>query len=184
MPAIPPAGSALGDRLVSLRLTAERDIPEILIAYQDDRHMHERLGQARPPSGADLGRASEQAPDDRAAGVCVQLTITEPGADTCVGQVTVHEIDWDNARAELLVWVAPGARGRGYAPAALRIVAGWLFAASELARLAILVELDNTAMLKAAATAGFRDEGILRSYRATRRGRLDLAVLSLLPEDL
>ena len=78
---------------------AERDIPEILIAYQDDPQLHLRLGEDRPPSGAELGRR-DGARRDRARGRhALTLTIVEPGSDDCRGQVYVHDVDWDNDRA-------------------------------------------------------------------------------------
>ena len=67
MPAIPELTEPLSDDRVALRFYAELDIPEILIAHQDDRGMHKRLGAIRPPSGAELGRRSEQAPGELAA---------------------------------------------------------------------------------------------------------------------
>ena len=189
MPLIPLLDRPLTDGRVALRLSAERDIPEILIAYEDDRKMHERLGEARPPSGADLGRASEEAERKLEAGVFAQLTITEPGADICVGVVTISELDWDHARGEIKLWVAPSHRGRGYGRAALRLVAAWAFGGWGLARLATLVEPDNLAMHRAAAAAGFRHEGTFNAYRPAGRGgrggrRVDLDVLALIPADL
>jgi ribosomal-protein-alanine N-acetyltransferase len=184
MASISPPQEPLGDGLITLRLSAERDIPEILIAYQDDRQLHRRLGQARPPSGADLGRACEETDGDLAAGRRVMLTICEAAHDACVGQVAIGQLDWENRRGEAVVWVAPGARRRGYATAALRLAAGWAFARCGLARLTLLVEPDNAAMLATAKDAGAQHEGVLRGHRALRRGRQDMIVLSLLPADL
>ena len=65
---------------------AERDIPEVLIAYQDDRELHLRMGVERPPSGAELGRLAERAEIDRAAGRAVTLTIIGRGSDVCLGR--------------------------------------------------------------------------------------------------
>ncbi len=183
MPAIPPPRVRLGDARVSLRLSAERDIPEILIAHQDDGELHRRLGLWRAPSGAELGRADELAPAEREAGRRLELTITEAGADVCLGQVVLQRVDWDNLRGELLVWVAPAARRRGYGSAALRLTAGWLFAVTDLARIELLGDPGDQALLGAARAAGFQREGVLRGYRAERRGgaRRDSAVLSVLP---
>src|SRR6516164_7166506 len=55
MSPFPRLADPLTDGQVVLRDYAERDIPEILIAYQDDPRLHQRLGQNRPPSGAELG---------------------------------------------------------------------------------------------------------------------------------
>src|SRR5437763_14214802 len=100
MRSIPTPSQPLQDDQISLRPVAERDIPEILIAYQDDPQLHVNLGEARPTSGAELGRGMEHAEDDMDQGVAVRLTITEEGADDCRRQVNVHAFDWENKRAE------------------------------------------------------------------------------------
>jgi RimJ/RimL family protein N-acetyltransferase len=184
MVAIPQPPEPLSDGFVSLRTTVERDIPEILIAYQDDRHLHERLAQSRPPSGAALGRACERTLNELAVGLRVRLTICAAGREECVGQVAIGQLDWENRRGEMIVWVAPGARGRGYARAALRLAADWAFTQCGVVRLALIVEPDNEPMLTAAVAAGARREGVLRGYRATRRGRADMVVMSLIASDL
>ena len=184
MPSFPDLVSPLGSEHVELRFAAERDIPEILIAHQDDPQLHVRLGLERPPSGAELGRRSEHEADERAAGNAVRFTIVEPGSDVCRGQLDVHRVDWDHRRAEAGIWVAPQYRGRGLAAAALPLAGGWLFATCGLARLELLTEPDNAAMIAAARRAGLTYEGVLRAYVRERGRRLDVAVLSLLPADL
>jgi RimJ/RimL family protein N-acetyltransferase len=184
MPRIPAPPEPLVDERVIVRLSAERDIPEILIAYQDDASLHEQLGEQRPPSGAELGRREDRAAAERAAGTRLTLTITRPGSDVCRGQVYVRDVDWDNDRAELAIWLAPQARGGGMAAPALRMVAGWLLANTELARLQVTTTADNEPMIRAARAAGFADEGVLRAYMRVGGRRADAAILSLLPEDL
>jgi RimJ/RimL family protein N-acetyltransferase len=184
MPAIPELKEPLSDGKVTLRPAAERDIPEILIAYQDDPTLHIRLGEDRPPSGAQLGTRSERAEGERRAGLRVTLTILEPGSDDCCGQITVHKFDWDHARADIGIWLAPQVRGRGFARRALMLAARWLFDDVGMMRLTILAEPDNEPMRYAARAAGFVDEGLLRSYGIERGRRVDLEVFSLLPEDL
>jgi RimJ/RimL family protein N-acetyltransferase len=169
---------------LTVRLAAERDIPEVLIAYQDDPELHLRLGEARPPSGAELGRMAERGAADRAAGRAFTLTLVATGSDRCQGQVRVHQVDWDNARAELGLWVAPQARGRGLARVALRMVASWLLEEAGLQRVQLLTEPDNQPLLKAAEAAGFKREGTLRSYFLEQGTRVDAAVVSLVRRDL
>jgi RimJ/RimL family protein N-acetyltransferase len=173
----------LRDALVTLRQSAERDIPEILIAYQDDRSLHVGMGEERPPSGAELGRREEQAGAERVAGTQVTFTILEPDSDICRGQINVHHVDWDHRRAELGIWLAPQARGRRLAPSALRLTSGWLFEACGLARVHVLTSPDNEAMIGAGRAAGFTPEGVLRAYSRLRGRRADRAVMSLLPSD-
>jgi len=184
MPAIPAPSAPISDGQVSLRLGAERDIPEILIAHQDDPDLALRLGLERPPSGAELGRQAENADADRAAGAGVDLTVLEAGSDVCRGRVTAHHFDWDDLRAELGIWLAPQVRGQGLAPRALRLAGRWLFSACGIARLELLTEIDNAPLLHAADAAGFVHEGVLRAYLRERGARLDVAVLSLLATDL
>lgn len=174
----------LRSKTVELRFESERDIPEILIAHQDDPSLYRRLGLERPPSAAELGRRNEHESSRRADGIGVRFTILEPGSDDCHGQLDIHRVDWDDLRAEAGIWVGPAFRGRGLAPAALRLVGSWLFENCGLERLELLTEPDNTAMISAARTAGFVHEGVLRAYVNERNRRLDLAILSLLPVDL
>jgi len=180
----PELNEPLRDECIALRFFCERDIPEILIAYQDDPAMHERLGEERPPSGAELGRLAERGASDRAAGARVTLTIVEPGSDDCRGEIRVHNVDPGGRQAELGVWVVPEARGRGYARRALALAGAWLFRCCGLERLAVLTETDNEPMLRTAAAAGFVREGILRGYTRERTRRIDCVVMSLLPDDL
>lgn len=163
MPAIPELPERLSDGQVELRTSTEWDIPDILIAHQDDRDLYRRLGLPRAPSGAELGSAAEREPAQRAAGTAVKLTIVQPDSDDCRGRVETLEINWEQGSAALSVWVAPRLRRQGLARRALALAAGWLFESVGLRRLTLVVEPDNVAMLRAAEAAGFerRDDGIL-----------------------
>jgi RimJ/RimL family protein N-acetyltransferase len=174
----------LTDGVVGLRLSAEGDIPEILIAYQDDPRLHLSLGTERPPSGAQLGRRQEQAEARRAAGELVSLTVLEAESEVCRGQIDVHAVDWENRRAELAVWVAPRVRGRGLGRRALALAGRWLLSDCGLERAGLLVDPSNGALLRAAHAAGFKDEGVLRAYALAQGKRVDRAALSLVRGDL
>lgn len=184
VPSIPDPTELLEDGHVILRGFVERDIPEILIAYQDDPRLHVALGEERPPSGAELGRRAERELADRAAGTHATLTILEPGSDVCLGQVDVHELDRDNGRAGLRIWLAPQVRGRGLGRRALRLAAVWLLRDCGLERVQLLTEPGNRPMIHAAQAAGLTFEGVLRGYTLERGERVDVAVMSLLPSDL
>ncbi len=184
MPSFPDLEQPLTDGSIRVRLAAERDIPEVLIAYQDDRELHLRMGGERPPSGAELGRLAERAAADRAAGYGVTLTIVGADSDVCVGQITVHNVDWEHARAELGVWVAPQVRGRGLAAGALQLVSRWLLRELRFERVQLLTEPGNERLLRAAEAAGFQREGLLRGFRLKRGARVDMVVLSLVRRDL
>lgn len=184
MPSFPNLDAPLMGAGVRLRFESERDIPEILIAHQEDPELFIRLGLERPPSGAELGRRIEEADSRRGEGTGVRFTILTPGDDTCRGQMDVHRVDWDHLRAEAGVWVMPGRRGHGLASAALPVLGRWLFATCGLQRLELFTEPDNVPMVSAARRAGFTEEGVLRAYLRERGQRVDVVVLSLLPSDL
>jgi RimJ/RimL family protein N-acetyltransferase len=184
MPSFPQLSQPLTDGSVTVRFAAERDIPEVLIAYQDDPELHRRMVEERPPTGAELGRRAERAEADRESGSGVTLTILEPGDDTCRGQIYVHQVDWENARAELAVWVSPERRGQRLARHGLALVAQWLLRDCGLQRVQLLTEPDNESMLRAAKGAGFSHEGVLRGYILDRGERIDAAVLSMVRGDL
>jgi RimJ/RimL family protein N-acetyltransferase len=184
MPAFPELKEPLRKGRAGLRFEAEQDIPEVLIAHQDDPAMHVRLGLERPPSGAELGRRIERGPDDRRLGEAVRFTILDGESDTCCGQLDIHHVEWEHRRAEGGLWVAPGKRNLGLGSGALQLAAHWLFSRCGLGRLELLTEPDNLPMLRAARRAGMVQEGILRGYVRERGRRLDVMVLSLLPSDI
>jgi len=93
MPPIPPLTERLRDEIVELREISEWDIPEILIAYQDDPTLHLRLAQRRPPTGAQLGSQVETAQAKRSAGIAVILTLVQPGGNDCRGRLDISQIN-------------------------------------------------------------------------------------------
>jgi len=159
MPALPCLEQPLSDGVAVLRLSAERDIPEVLIAYQDDPALHLVLGERRPPTGAQLGRRAERAPARLRAGEGATLTVLEAGDDVCRGEVRVGPIDWGRGSAELAVWIAPGRRGRGLGRRALRLASAWLLGEVGLERVSLAGDPGNAALLAAARGAGFAAQG-------------------------
>jgi RimJ/RimL family protein N-acetyltransferase len=184
MPSFPDLSEPLSGSAAALRPVAERDIPEVLIAHQDDPRLYERMGLERPPSGAELGRRIEGEPAERATGTGVWLTIVAVDGDECCGQLDVHDVDWDHRRADVGIWVAPRQRGRGMAADALRLAGRWLLETSGLERVQLVTEPDNAAMRRAAHNAGLREEGVLRGYLRERRRRVDVVMISLIRADL
>ncbi len=155
MPSFPELLEPLSDGVVELRPASDWDIPDVLIAHQDDPELYKRLGLNRPPSGAELGRRAEAEPELRAKGIEVRLTILELGRETCRGQIDIYRVNWDERSAEIGIWLAPQVRGRGWAPRALRLTAAWLFGACGLERLTLSTDNDNQPMIQAARAAGF-----------------------------
>lgn len=80
-------------------------------------------------------------------------------------------------------WVAPWARGRGYAAEAARALADWALH-HDAPRVHLSADVRNTASQAAALRAGFVREGVARAglpYRDGTRG--DAVLFSRLPED-
>src|SRR5947209_3379306 len=150
MVSFPALLDPLTDGVISLRPFAERDIPDVLIAYQDDPELHLRLGLDRPPSAAELGRRSESGQEDRIAMRGMTLTILVGESAFSAGELNVHHVHAAHGRCELGLWLAPAARGRGHGTRALRLASGWLIEPCGFGRLAIHTTPENVAMRAAA----------------------------------
>jgi [ribosomal protein S5]-alanine N-acetyltransferase len=81
-------------------------------------------------------------------------------------------------------WVAKEARGRGVATAALRLVSRWALRELGLPRVQLVTDPENVPSQKVAERAGFRREGLLRSYIELQNGRRDCLMFSLLAGEL
>ena len=131
MPVFPQADSApLTDGTVALRLAAERDIPEILIAHQDDRgsgpgaRACERLAQrcrARPThrtAPTPIVRPGESPSGSRS----IAGRRRAPGPTSAAVRSTSARSSRSDGRARLQVWIAPGrARPRARPPRPLAL---------------------------------------------------------------
>ena len=71
--------------------------------------------------------------------------------------------------AEIGYHLAPEARGRGLATAALRLLSDWSLRALPVARLQLTTHLDNPASQRVAEKAGYTREAVLRAW-ADQRG--------------
>jgi [ribosomal protein S5]-alanine N-acetyltransferase len=116
------------------------------------------------------------------AGAELSLAIHER-PDGPVGSIGVRVGDVDRDVAELGYLVARSARGRGVATQALRLVAEWVLREWRPARLQLTTSLDNAASQRVAERAGFRREGVLRSWSENKGRRVDLVMYSRLPGD-
>jgi RimJ/RimL family protein N-acetyltransferase len=123
---------------------------------------------------ADLGRMQ--------AGEELSLAIHEPGGGP-VGSIGVRVGDSDRDVAELGYLVARPARGRGVATRSVRLLAEWVLREWRSARLQLTTSPDNAASQRVAEAAGFRREGVLRSWAENRGRRVDLVMYSRLPGD-
>lgn len=119
----------------------------------------------------------------RRAGELLLLVIADPTTDAYLGEVVL--VPAEHRVAELGCGVTPGARRRGVGAAALRLLADWSLAPPPvglgLARVQVLVAVENAAALRMSERAAFRQEGVLRDYWEIDGERLDVVVLARLP---
>lgn len=84
---------------------------------------------------------------------------------------------------ELGYVIAPHARGRGVATAALRRLTEWAFTELGAERAELLISVDNTASQRVAERGGYVREGVLRSTFVKQGVREDTEIWSRLPTD-
>jgi [ribosomal protein S5]-alanine N-acetyltransferase len=121
---------------------------------------------------------------DRARqGTGYSFAIAEVATDRPVGQIGLWKTNLRDGRCSIGYWVAASARGRHAARLALAALTRWAFAALPVPRLELYVEPWNRASIRTAEAAGFRKEGLLRSWQEIGGERKDMFMYSLLPAE-
>ncbi|WP_306368505.1 GNAT family N-acetyltransferase [Nocardiopsis sp. CC223A] len=116
-------------------------------------------------------------------GIGVPLVIADARTGQGVGGLTLSLRDAAEGRASLGYWVAPAHRRRGAAAHALGLAAAWAHDALGVPRLELAIEPWNTGSLRAAETAGFRREGLMRQWQEIGGERRDLYLYARLAAD-
>ena len=101
-----------------------------------------------------------------------------------LGGIGLSGISRLNASAEVGYWIAAAERNKGMASRATALLVDWGFAELGLDRIGLLADVDNVASRRLARRLGFVEEGVLRSYLMTRRGRRDTVMYGRLATDL
>jgi RimJ/RimL family protein N-acetyltransferase len=109
------------------------------------------------------------------------LAIVE--GDVLVGIAVAPRIERDKLTAELGYVVAPEARGRGIASAALALLSDRMFAELGLLRLELMIGVGNEASKRVAARCGYTFEGVLRSLYFKQGRHEDTEIRSRLATD-
>lgn len=175
----------LADEVVALRPWTAADLPAVLTAFGDPAIHRFSWPHERPYTEADARSFLASQQHRRGGGDELDYALAAPSQqDTILGGGSVYGIDLDQGRATVGYWVAPGARGRGVATHAVRLVAGWAFEALGIARLELTCGPDNLASQRVALRCGFVQEGVMRSHLPFKGGRRDTVLFSLLPGEL
>jgi RimJ/RimL family protein N-acetyltransferase len=123
--------------------------------------------------------------DGWAADADREFGIFDPATGDVWGAVGINQRNRVHGFANLGYWVRAGLWGRGIATAAARLAAAHAIDALSLARLEIVVRVDNAASRRVAEKAGAVLEGIARHRIATGGGATVAgAIYSLVPDDL
>jgi RimJ/RimL family protein N-acetyltransferase/catechol 2,3-dioxygenase-like lactoylglutathione lyase family enzyme len=117
------------------------------------------------------------------AGRMVAGAIVDHADGRLFGGIGMSSISRGNASAEVGYWVAAAERGRGVATRAAKLLVDWGFAELGLDRIGLLADTDNVASRRVAKKLRFVEEGVLRSYMMTRRGRRDSVMYGRLATD-
>lgn len=97
-----------------------------------------------------------------------------------LGSISLMRLEDEHRRGEVGYWLAQEARGQGHATRAVKLICDWGFAVLGLERIALIAATGNRASQAVAERAGFSREAVLRSYMASRDGRLDMVCFSRL----
>ncbi len=90
------------------------------------------------------------------AGTMARFGIIALPEDRVVGTVSLLHFYPDQRDAEVGYWLGTAGRGRGLARRAVALLCAWAFAALDLQRLHLMVDLDNAASHAVALSCGFR----------------------------
>jgi RimJ/RimL family protein N-acetyltransferase len=166
-----------------VRPLAERDLDAIAAACQDAESAR-WTGLPVPYRLADAQFfVHEHGPGQWARGDGIACAIADAD-DAYSGSIELRISGDDPSVADVGYLVAPWARGRGFAPAALRELCRWGFDALALRRIEWRAYVGNTASRRVAEKAGFTVEGVARGGCVQRGDAHDAWTASLLRGEL
>ena len=167
-----------------LRAHREQDI-EPTVAMFGDEHSRRCLSPPQPNTHEE-GRPwnTDTAHQQPVMGDGIHWAITDAQTGRYLGGIGVKGTDWLRRSTEIGYAMAPWARGRGYAPEALRAAAEWLLREQTLNRVELFASTGNIASQRVAEKAGFVREGVARNSGFTHHGQQDMVTFSLIPADL
>jgi RimJ/RimL family protein N-acetyltransferase len=171
------------DGAIRIRLLAESDLGALVDAVQDP----EVPRWTSIPSPYGEAEAQEWVVEEarlRESGEGLATMIVDAETHELLGGIGMVHLDWQQRRSELGYWLARPARGRGVMTRAVRLFSAWIFENLPIDRLAIMASVGNAPSRAVAERAGYRFEGVLRSFLVIKGERHDMALYSLLRGEL
>lgn len=165
----------LSDSLVTLRRPVRADEPGIVATYADPESAR-WFGGPQPYTAAHARKfVRDHVPAEWARGDEAIFAIVGPD-EAYAGTVDLRISPADPATGEVGFAIAPAARGRGLATAALGAISRWGFAELGLSRIVWRAEVGNYASRRVAEKAGFAFEGVQRAGSGQDGTRRDMWV--------
>jgi RimJ/RimL family protein N-acetyltransferase len=185
------SSATLSDGHVTLRAWRRADAWFLAEASADPairryNGVHDRRGSPAPPlsiaeaeSAIDQFELNWRAFAETGAPRGVVFAITDARSGKLVGCCGVD--DWtEEDVAQFGYWIAPDARGRGYATRAVILLTRWLFERGA-ARVFLTIVSGNDASVAVARRAGFVYEGTMRAHSVWQGERCDVMWFAALP---
>lgn len=174
----------LATDFIRLRPWSEDDVAWQVEMFDGDTEL-ERWGDSPIPytdavAREGLARNEQRRRDEQA----IFFAIEDSANGDLLGGVQLINVNKRPATAGVGYWIATPARNRGVASAAVTLLCAWAFEALGLKRIDLWTVPGNVASERVAERAGFRREGVLRSYAEIRGRRTDALMYSLLPDDM
>jgi RimJ/RimL family protein N-acetyltransferase len=172
----------LTDGSIVLRAPVESDAPAVEAACQDPE-IPRWIPLIPQPYTAESAREFVSWSAEQWESGHYSFVIVDAGSGELLGAIGMG-VQQRMRIGHIGYWVAPGARRRGVASSALRLLSRWALE-NDLGRIELITDPDNIASQRVAERAGFTREGVLRSHTLHRDGRRrDAVMFSLLPGDL
>jgi RimJ/RimL family protein N-acetyltransferase len=181
LPDLPPGG--LTDGIVRLRPWRTGDIPALVTVESDPEVVRWYLRSSGPPTPAQVAGRVRAASAEWLAGTNARCAVLDAATGEVAGSVSLWVESPAAGLGNLGYALGPAYRGRGFATRALRLLARWAFEEAGLERVHAGAAVPNTGSRRVLERAGFRYEGVLRSYLPDAAGRHDVALYSLLRTD-
>jgi [ribosomal protein S5]-alanine N-acetyltransferase len=177
LPSVPDGPVAYGP--VVLRELTDLDVP-IVQELSADPYI--------PLIGSIPANASQQEATDwigrqrvhQTDGTRLSFAIAEAETGRAVGTIGLGLASLASGRATAGYSVAPSARGRGVATAALTALTGFAWTIPDLYRIELHIEPWNTGSIRAAERAGYEREGLLRSHQEIGGQRRDMLLYAII----
>ncbi|GAB1823311.1 GNAT family N-acetyltransferase [Herbidospora sp. RD11066] len=167
---------------VTLRASTEADVPAVVRACSDPLTQRFITTLPSPYTEEDARAWLTDITEARWGAGGAEFVVADSETDELNGVIGLHVPD-RFGNVEVGYWVAPWAREKGVATAALRALTAWAFEHGA-PRVHLVAEMENVASQKVALAAGFRHEGMRRGAGPLPGGgRADMALFGRLPGD-